>query len=93
MNNQQAVKKYIEEETGIVVSKNLLAFIMNPQKPEGLNNCALKDIVVEYEPIFRRFRGMLDGPPERNWLVSFDIFLMCRISHKPDLEKILGLSE
>ena len=36
---------------------------------------------------------MLDGPPERNWLVSFDFFLMCRIAHKPDLEKILGLSE
>jgi hypothetical protein len=93
MNNQQAVKKYIEEETGIVVSKNLLAFIMNPQKLEGLNNSALKDIVVEYQPIFRRFRGMLDGPTEREQLAIFEISLMCRITHKPDLEKILKSSE
>ena len=93
MNNQQAVKNYIEKEIGIVVSKNLLAFIMNPQKLNGLNNSALKDIVVEYEPIYRRFKGMLDGPPVRNWLASFDISLMCRIAHKPELEEILGISK
>ncbi|MBR1824268.1 MAG: hypothetical protein IJ779_08565 [Ruminococcus sp.] len=93
MDKQQAVKEYINEETGIIVSKKLLSFIMNPQKLEGLNNIALKEIVIEYAPIYQRFRFMLDGPQERSWLVFFEISLMCRISHKPELEKILGISE
>ena len=61
MDNQQAVKKYIEEETGIVVSKNLLAFIMHPQKLDGLNNVALKEIVIEYAPIYQRSESHLGG--------------------------------
>ena len=93
MDKQQAVKEYINEETGIIVSKKLLSFIMNPQKLEGLNNIALKEIVIEYAPIYQRFRFMLDGPQERSWLVFFEISLMCRISHKPELVKILGISE
>lgn len=90
MNDSQAVKNYIKEETGIDVSKKLLAFIMNPHKLESLNNIALKEIVIEYAPIYQRFRFMLDGP---NWLASFNLSLICRITHKPELEKILGLSE
>ena len=66
---------------------------MNPQKLNGLNNNALKDIVVEYEPIFKRFRWTLDGPAEREQLAIFEISLMCRITHKPELEEILGISE
>lgn len=93
MNNQQAVQSYIKKETGISISKKLLAFIMNLQKLNGLNNNALKDIVVEYEPIFKRFRWTLDGPEEREQLALFEISLMCRITHKPELEEILGLSE
>ncbi len=90
MNQQQVIKNYIKEETGIEVSKKLLAFIMNPQKLVGLNNNALKEIVIEYAPIYQRFKFMLDGP---NWLASFNLSLSCRIAHKPELEKILGISE
>lgn len=90
MDKRHDVKNYIKEETGIDISKNLLAFIMNPQKLEGLNNSALNDIVIEYAPIFKKLGGMLDGP---NWLASFNLSLKCRISHKPELERILGLSE
>lgn len=93
MINQQAVKNYIREETGIVVSKKLLAYIMKPQKLNGLNSDALRDIVIEYEPIFKRFRWMLDGPAERELLAFFELSLMCRITHKPELEKILGIKE
>lgn len=90
-NDPQLIQKYIEEETGVVVSKMLLSFIMNPQKLDGLNNKALKDIVIEYAPIFKRFRGMLDGPSEQTVLVTFDLFLMCRIANKPELNAILDL--
>lgn len=75
----------------------LIIFVQSDPRSEAerieAERRALNDIVVEYEPIFRRFRGMLDGPQERSWLVDFEIFLMCRIAHKPDLEKILGSSE
>ena len=90
MNKQQAIQNFIKENTGIDVSKKLLAFIMDPQKLNGLNNIALKEIVVEYAPIFKRIGQILDGP---NWLAFFNLSLRCRISHKPELEKILGLSE
>ena len=93
MNKQQSIQHYIKEETGIDISKNLLAFVMNPKKLEGLNNIALRKIVIEYAPIYQRFRFMIDGPQERSWLAAFEIFLMCRIAHKPDLEKILKSSE
>ncbi len=90
MNKQQAIQNYIKETTGQTVSKKLLAFILNPQKLEGLNNAALKDIVVEYAPIFNKFRYTLDGSSE---ITSFNICLLCRITHKPELEAILGISE
>ena len=90
MNDPQTVKRYIKEETEIDVSKKLLAFITNPHKLEGLNYKALKEIVIEYAPIYQRFRFMLDGP---NWLALFNLSLRCRIAHKPELEKILGISE
>ncbi len=31
MNKQQSIQHYIKEETGIDISKNLLAFVMNPK--------------------------------------------------------------
>lgn len=87
------MQNYIKETTGITVSKMLLAFIMNPQKLEGLNNSALKDIVIEYAPIFNKYRGMLDGPSEQSQISFFSIALMCRITNKPELKSILGISE
>lgn len=90
MDKHQDVKNLIKEGTGIDISKKLLAFITNPRKLEGLNNVALKEIVIEYAPIYQRFRFMLDGP---NWLASFNLSLRCRIANKPELEKLLGISQ
>ena len=88
--DKQAIQDYIQKETGISVTQQLLAFIMNPQKLNNLNNKALKEIVIEYAPIYQRFRFMLDGP---NWLASFNVSLICRIANKPELEKLLGISQ
>ena len=64
MDKHQDVKEFIKEGTGIDISKKLLAFIMNPRKLEGLNNVALKEILIEYAPIYQRFRFMLDDLPK-----------------------------
>jgi hypothetical protein len=75
--------------TGIDMSKKLLSFVLNPQKLEGLNNIALKEIVVEYAPMYKKLHMMLDGPRAVNFFVFFDICLDQRIANKPELIKIL----
>ena len=87
--DKQAIQDYIQKETGISVTQQLLAFIMNPQKLNNLNNKALKEIVVEYAPIFKRFRWTIDGPAEQEQLAHFEILLSCRLTNKPELEAIL----
>ena len=85
------MKKYIEKETGIMASKMLLSFIMNPQKLFNLNYTALKNIVSEYAPIFQKTRYILDGPAEQQQLAVFNMYLSQRIDNKPDLKILLHL--
>lgn len=83
------MKKYIEETTDITASKMLLSFIINPQKLFSLNNIALKNIVSEYAPIYKKTRYILDGPAEQQQLAVFSMYLSQRIENKPDLKKLL----
>jgi hypothetical protein len=87
VSKQQDISDYIKKETGIIVSKRLLSFILNPQKLNTLNNKALKEIVIEFAPIYKAFRWTLDGP---NYLGVFTLSLDCRITNKPELRAILG---
>lgn len=93
MNKQQKMFKYIKDTTGITVSKMLLSFILHPNRLAALNNVDLKDIVVEYAPVFNKYRWMLDGPSEQNQISFFTISLMCRVTNKPELKSILGIDD
>ncbi len=86
---KQNISNYIKDKTGITPSKKLLSFIAEPSKLHSLNNVALKEIVIEYAPIFNKFRGMLDDPLEAQILAHFEIYLLNRIAHKPDMKSIL----
>lgn len=71
----------------------LLSFIFHPNRLSTLNNTALKDIVIEYAPIYNKYRYMLDGPSEQNQISYFTIALMCRVTNKPELQAILGIDD
>lgn len=93
MNKQQDMFDYIKNTTEINVSKMLLSFIFQPNRLSTLNNNALKDIIVEYAPIYNKYRYMLDGPFEQNQISCFTNSLMCRITNKPELKSILGIDD
>ena len=90
-NKEQMMFNYIKETTDIAVSKKLLCFIFDPNRLTMINNTALKSIVIEYAPIFKKYRNMLDGPFEQSQISRFSLILMCRIENKPELKSILGI--
>lgn len=63
-------------------------FILHYEKISTLNNVALEGIVREYAPIYQKFRGMLDGPIERQHIVSFEVSLLCRLNNKIELRNV-----
>lgn len=93
MNKQQHMIDYINKEFGITISKTLASFILNPSRIKTLNNKALKEIVIEYAPIYNRARWILDGPSEMHKIAYFSLSLICRITNKPKLQAIMGILE
>lgn len=66
MNKQQTMLNYIKDTTGVTISKMLLSFILEPSRLATINNAVLKNIVIEYAPVFNKYRGMLDSFSEQN---------------------------
>ena len=69
----------------------LLSFILAPNRLTMINNKTLKSIVVEYAPIFKKYRNILDGSSEQNQISYFSLILISRIENKPELKSILGI--
>ena len=84
-----AVFNFILKETGIKISPFLQSLISNPRKIESLNNITLEEVVKEFAPIYKKYKHTLDGPNELSEIAIFEVFLMCRLNNKPNLQKIL----
>lgn len=67
----------------------LESLIKNPQKVEMLNNSDLEKVVKEFAPIYQKYRYVLDGSEEISKINIFAVYLLCRLTNKPQLEKIL----
>ena len=85
----KTIRKFLLNETGIEISPFLEHLILTPAKTERINNADLVKIVKEYAPIYQKHRGVLDGPQEMQRISIFEIFLICRLTNKPELQKIL----
>ncbi len=80
---------FILSEIGIEISPVLESLIAKPQKIELLNNMALEQVVKEFAPIHKKYKYTLDGPSELRPITIFEVYLMCRLTNKPHLQKIL----
>ena len=84
-----AVFDFILKETGIKISPFLQSLILNPRKIGTLNNIALKQVVEEFAPIYKKYKHVLDGSKELSQILEFKFFLIYRLLNKPDLQKKL----
>lgn len=82
--NVKTILNFILQNFGIEISPFLQNMISKSQSLNDLNNTALKQVVIEFAPIYQRH--ILDGP---NWLAHFHMSLFCSVMNKPDLLKIL----
>lgn len=85
----KTIFNFVLNNDGIAISPMLESLIENPGKVETLNNVTLEQAVKEFAPIYQKYRYVLDGSEEILKINIFTIHPMCRLTNKPQLEKIL----
>lgn len=88
---EKEIEKFIIDDVNITPSKMLVSHIAHPSRLQNLNNTALRNIVIEYAPIHKKYRLTLDGPWELHQIAMFGMFLSLRIANKPELKSILQI--
>ena len=83
--------KFIYKEMGIEISPFLQSVIANPQKIQTFRNTDLEKIVREFAPICKKYNHILDGPIELRPVNTLKLYLLCRLSNKPHLQKMFEL--
>lgn len=87
---EKQIEKFIIEDMNMTPSKTLVSLIVHPSRLQQLNNNALKGIVVEYAPMYRKYRLLLDTILwELDCITLFGFLLRQRIVNKPELITIL----
>lgn len=75
MKSKNAIKQFIKYETGIEISNLLNKYIDNPTLVHTSNNQTLLRLAEEFEPIYQKYIGILDGPNEIGKIKIFGFFL------------------
>lgn len=87
---EKQIEKYIIEDMNMTPSKMLVSLIVYPSRLQQLNNTALRNIVIEYAPIYKKYRLLLDTTSwELDFITWFGFVLRQRIVNKPELIRIL----
>ncbi len=78
-------RNFIKKELGIDISDLLENRIQNPSKVETDNYDVVKELAIEFLPIYNRYRYTLDGPFELHKIIWFGELLTSKIRNKPEL--------
>ena len=89
MKSKNAIKQFIKYETGIEISNLLNKYIDNPTLVHTANKQTLLLLAKEFEPIYQKYIGILDGPNEIGEIKIFGFFLKSLIERIPDLQQYL----
>lgn len=87
--SKDAIKQFIKSETGIEISNLLNKYIANPTLVHTANKQTLLLLIEEFEPIYQKYIGILDGPNEIGEIKIFGFFLKSRIERIPELQQYL----
>lgn len=85
--------RFIKENCNIELSDMLEAYIREPTRLHIANKNTLLRLVVEYRPIYQKYKHILDGPIELSKLCTFEIFLMGRIRNNAELIALLNFED
>ena len=89
MKQKNSTKQFIKSETGIEISKLLNKYINNPSLVHTANKQTLGLLIEELEPIYQKYRCVLDGPIEVANISLLALFLKSRIERIPELQHYL----
>ncbi len=89
MKQKNSTKQFIKSETGIEISKLLNKYINNPSLVHTANRQTLQLLVEELEPIYQKYRCVLDGQIEVANISLLALFLKSRIERIPELQHYL----
>lgn len=89
MKSKNAIKQFIKYETGIEISNLLNKYIDNPTLVHTANKQTLLRLAEEFQPIYKKYIGILDGPNEIGKIKIFGFFLKSRIERIPELQQYL----